>query len=687
VAALTILEGSTFCLSDERGDIADPVMGLFADDTRFLSRWILTINGQRPLRLSSDKVEYFSAAFYLRNPIAGGLDQDVLSIGRDRFIGDGMQEHIVVQNHAPHPVEFELALEVGTDFADIFAVKEHDFALGHPDSASPLPELALGEFDPEGNQFVFVDGPKRLTQVLLSQPGEVNGSSVRYSIALQSREEWRLRADVIPSADGVRVAVGQAERRFGDELSRVRSSLSAWHLSVPHLRASWEQLAGTFSQSVADLASLRMDEDPRVPGQLPAAGMPWFMTVFGRDTLITCLQTMLFGPELASNALRVLAVLQATEDDPTIDAEPGKIVHEVRHGKGADAWFPRYYGSVDATPLYLVLLSEVWRWTGDGALVRDLREPAMRALRWIDEFGDLDGDGFVEYKRRSERGLVNQSWKDSGDSQRFYDGRLAEAPIAPGEVQGYVYDAKQRMAEVAREVWGDAELADRLEAEAAELQKRFDEAFWCEARGGYYALALDAHKARVDSLTSNIGHLLWSGIVPPARADAIVDQLMGDELWSGWGVRTMSTGDGAFNPLSYHNGTVWPHDNSLIAWGLARYERWPETHRIARRMLSAAGHFANQLPEVFAGFSRSATPFPIAYPTAARPQAWAAGTPVLLLQLLLGLRPDPAAKALVSSAPQELPPWLGGLTLSGVRAFERSWDVRLENGHIEVESE
>ncbi len=687
MAALTILEGSTFCLSDERGDIADPVMGLFADDTRFLSRWILTINGQRPLRLSSDKVEYFSAAFYLRNPIAGGLEQDVLSIGRDRFIGDGMQEHIVVQNHAPHPVEFELALEVGTDFADIFAVKEHDFALGHPDSASPLPELALGEFDPEGNQFVFVDGPKRLTQVLLSQPGEVNGSSVRYSIALQSREEWRLRADVIPSADGVRVAVGHAERRFGDELSRVRSSLSAWHLSVPHLRASWEQLAGTFSQSVADLASLRMDEDPRVPGQLPAAGMPWFMTVFGRDTLITCLQTMLFGPELASNALRVLAVLQATEDDPTIDAEPGKIVHEVRHGKGADAWFPRYYGSVDATPLYLVLLSEVWRWTGDGALVRDLREPAMRALRWIDEFGDLDGDGFVEYKRRSERGLVNQSWKDSGDSQRFYDGRLAEAPIAPGEVQGYVYDAKQRMAEVAREVWGDAELADRLEAEAAELQERFDEAFWCEARGGYYALALDGHKARVDSLTSNIGHLLWSGIVPPARADAIVDQLMGDELWSGWGVRTMSTGDGAFNPLSYHNGTVWPHDNSLIAWGLARYERWPETHRIARRMLSAAGHFANQLPEVFAGFSRSATPFPIAYPTAARPQAWAAGTPVLLLQLLLGLRPDPAAKALVSSAPQELPAWLGGLTLSGVRAFERSWDVRLENGHIEVESE
>jgi glycogen debranching enzyme len=588
--ALTILEGSTFCVSDERGDISDPVMGLFADDTRFLSRWILTINGERPLKLSSDKVEYYSAAFYLRNPIAGGLEQDVLSIGRDRFIGDGMQEHIVVQNHAPHPVEFELALEVGTDFADIFAVKEHDFALGHPDTASPLPGLAPSEFEVDGNQFIFTDGPTRLTQVLLSEPGEVDGSSVRYTIALEPRQAWRLRADVIPSADGVKVAVAHAERRFGDELSRVRSSLSAWHLSVPQLQASWEELAVTFRQSVADLASLRMDEDRRVPGQLPAAGMPWFMTVFGRDTLVTCLQTLLFGPELAHNALRVLAALQAVADDPSIDAEPGKIVHEVRHGKGAEAWFPRYYGTVDATPLYLVLLSEVWRWTGDASLVEDLRVPALRALAWTDEHGDLDGDGFVEYKRR------------------------------------------------------------------------------------------------VDSLTSNIGHLLWSGIVPAERADAIVDQLMGDELWSGWGVRTMSSGDGAFNPLSYHNGTVWPHDNSLIAWGLARYQRWPETQRIGRRMLTAAGHFGHQLPEVFAGFSRSATPFPIAYPTAARPQAWAAGTPVLLLQLLLGLRPDPTAQALVSEAPAELPSWLGSLKLSSVRAFERSWDVRLENGQIEVEA-
>jgi glycogen debranching enzyme len=683
--ALTILEGSTFCVSDDRGDIADPVQGLFANDTRFLSRWLLTINGARPFTLSSDKVDYFSAAFYLRNPVVGDLGPDELSIGRDRFVGEGMQEHIVVQNHAPRPVEFELALELGSDFADIFSVKAYDFTLGDPEHAPPLPALVPPTFEHDGNQFILADDSACLTQVLLSEAGEVDGGTVRYQIALAPRETWRLRVDMILAADGVRTAPSRAERSFGDELARVRDSLSAWQLRVPQLRASWEQLSHSFGQSVADLASLRMDEDPRMPGQLPAAGMPWFMTVFGRDTLITCLQTLLFGTELAHNALRVLAELQATEDDPETDAEPGKIVHEVRHGKGAEAWFPRYYGTVDATPLYLVLLSEVWRWTDDAALVRELREPAMRALAWIDEHGDLDGDGFVEYRRRSKRGLVNQSWKDSHNSQLFHDGRLADAPIAPCEVQGYVYDAKRRAAELAREVWRERELADRLEADAEELRRRFDEAFWCEERGGFYALALDADKNRVDSLTSNIGHLLWSGIVPPERIDAIVDQLMGEELWSGWGVRTMASNDAGFNPLAYHNGTVWPHDNSLIAWGLVKAARWPEAHRIIRRMLNAAEHFRWQLPEVFAGFSRTATPFPIAYPTAARPQAWAAGTPVLLVQLLLGLQPDHRRHVLETVALSELPSWAGSLRLAGVRAFDRSWNVHLEDGHARVE--
>ena len=381
----------------------------------------------------------------------------------------------------------------------------------------------------------------------------------------------------------------------------------------------------------------------------------------------------------------MLADLQAVEDDPHTDAEPGKIVHELRHGKAAKTWFPRYYGTVDATPLYLILLSEVWRWTDDAALVRELREPAHRALAWIDDYGDLDGDGFVEYRRRSERGLENQSWKDSADSQLFRDGSRARPPIAPCEVQGYVYDAKRRTAELAREVWRERELAERLEREAAELRARFDEAFWCEERGGHYALALDGEKRKVNSLTSNIGHLLWSGIVPATRVDTIVDQLMGEELWSGWGVRTMSAGDGGFNPLTYHDGTVWPHDNSLIAWGLSRCNHWTEAQRIVRRMINAAGHFGFQLPEVFAGFSRAETPFPIAYPTASRPQAWAAGTPVLLLQVLLGLQPDRRRHILDSRAPLELPSWAGTLRLAGVRAFDRAWDVRVEDGRVRVE--
>jgi glycogen debranching enzyme len=685
---LTILEGSTFCVSDELGDITEPTMGLFAHDTRFLSRWVLTINGARPLMLSSRKVEYYSAAFFLRNPVVGDLAHDEISIARERFIGDSMQEHLVVSNHAPRRVAFDLSLEIGNDFADIFAVKAFDFALGDPEHARPLPPAVPPAFEPDDNQFVFVasdNGFRGLTQVVLSERGETEDSKVTYRIELEPRDTWRLRVDVIPATDGMRTAAQLAERRFGDELARVRSSLAAWRLRVPQLRGSWDDLAHSFRQSVADLSSLRMDEDTRVPGQLPAAGMPWFMTVFGRDTIITCLQTLLFGPELAQNALAVLAELQAGADDPEADAEPGKIVHEVRHGKGAEAWFPRYYGTVDATPLYLVLLSEVWRWTDDAGLVRDLREPAMRALEWIDRYGDLDGDGFVEYRRRSPRGLVNQSWKDSGDSQLFRDGRRAESPIASCEVQGYVYDAKLRLAELAREVWRERELADRLEREAAELRARFDDAFWCEARGGYYALALDARKERVDSLTSNIGHLLWSGIVPSRRVDAIVDQLMGEELWSGWGVRTMSLGDGGFNPLAYHNGTVWPHDNSLIAWGLARYGRWPEAQRIVRRLLNASSYFDHQLPEVFAGFSRTETPFPIPYPTAARPQAWAAGAPVLLLQLLLGLEPDRRRHVLGTTAPEDIPSWAGSLRLSGVRAFDRAWDVHLQDGRVMIE--
>jgi glycogen debranching enzyme len=685
--ALTILEGSTFCICDERGDIYEATGGFFAQDTRFLSLFRLTVNGETPLLLSSGKVEYFSAAFYLRNPLAGGLAQDSVAIVRERFVSDTMQDRIIVENVTTEPVSFELAVEVACDFADIFAVKEHDFALGDPLRAKPLPELAPPVFDEEHSQFVLDDpsGEPARTQIAFSQVGEVDGGTLRFRIELEPRGRWEVTADAVPNPSERRKSVRPIGQRFGEELARVHDSLTAWKLRVPQLRATWDPIEHTFARSVSDLAALRMRGGNGGIARLPAAGMPWFMTVFGRDTLITSLQTLLFGPELARGALEELAELQATEDDPLIDAEPGKIVHEVRNGKAAKTWFARYYGTLDATPLYLVLLSEVWRWTDDTMLVTQLRGPAMRALDWIDKYGDRDGDGFVEYQKRSERGLDNQSWKDSGDSQRFADGRIAKAPIAPAEVQGYVYDAKKRMAEIAREVWRDRALAERLDKDADRLKKRFDEAYWVKERGGYYALALDHKKKRVDSMCSNMGHLLWSGIVPSVRVDAVVDALMGDAMWSGWGVRTMSTDDRGYSPLSYHNGTVWPHDNSLIASGLARYARWPEAHRIVQRMLEAAAYFDHELPEVFAGLPRSQTPFPIAYPTAARPQAWAAGTPVLLLQVLLGLQPDRRRQTLETLAPLELPSWAGSLRLSGVRVFDRSWDVHLEDGRVRVE--
>jgi glycogen debranching enzyme len=683
--SLTILEGSTFCLCDDLGDIEGGVNGLYAQDTRFLSMFTLTVEGRRPLLLSSGKVEYFSAAFYSRNAPVDGLAQDVLSIARHRFVGQGLQDHIFVRNVTRAPLAFVLELDFGTDFADIISVKQHDFALGDPLHAPDLPPLAAARFDEGEGRVLLEESHDRggRTQVVLSRDGLGEGGVVRFPIELAPHGAWDVRVDVAVSLSGEVERPELVSRRFGTERARVRESLDAWSLRLPRLSTTWDELRHSFDQSVADLAALRLRHGDG-SGLLPAAGMPWFMTVVGRDTIITSLQTMLLGPELAVSALDALAELQAHTDDPAIDAEPGKIVHELREGRAAEKWFARYYGTVDATPLYLVLLSEVWRWTGDAALARRFRAPALAALSWIDLYGDRDGDGFVEYERRSD-GLENQSWKDSGDSQRFRDGRFATPPIAPAEVQGYVYDAKRRLAEVAREAWGDDALAARLEREAVELGTRFDEAFWVPDRGGYYALALDRDKQRVDALCSNIGHLLWSGIVPEERVDPIVDALMRHELWSGWGFRTMSTSDAAYSPLSYHNGTVWPHDTALAAWGLARYGRWNAVRKIAAALLEAGGHFAWSLTEVFAGYDRAETPFPIAYPTAARPQAWAAATPLLLLRLLLGLEPD-TVNGRLGTLPGAAPLDEVSLSLCGVRAHGRSWDVTSSPDAMTIEA-
>jgi len=681
---ITILEGSTFCLSDDLGDVSGDTSGFFAWDTRFLSRLVLRVDGARPLPLSAGRLQHFAAAFYLRNPRVNDLPGDSLSIARRRYVGTGLQERIAVRNESMEPLAFELSLELGADFADIISVKQHDFALGDPEHAPDLPPPAEAQQHGANGALLFSEpGGDAHTRIVLSRPGKLVSGRIVYPLELEPHESWELRLDVLPSLGGEEIETVPAVDRLDEEIETIGDVVEAWTLRVPKLRGGWEALRRAFDQSVADLAALRIRSGAeRRP--LFAAGMPWFMTVFGRDTAITSLQTLLLGPELAIGALDVLAELQATEVDPGIDAEPGKIVHEVRHGRAAETWFSRYYGSVDSTPLFLVLLAEAFRWTDDTALATRLKGPALRALEWIDRYGDSDGDGFVEYARQTERGLANQSWKDSGDSQRFHDGRLAEPPIAPVEVQGYVYDAKLGLAEMARKAWRDAELADRLEREAAELQTRFNEAFWSDERGGFYALALDREKQRVDSRCSNMGHLLWSGIVPAERVDAVADQLLSETLWSGWGIRTMASDEAAFNPLSYHNGTVWPHDSALAAWGLARHGHVEASRRVARALIEAAGHFNWSLPEVFAGFARAETPFPIAYPTAARPQAWAAGTPILLVRVLLGLEPDRAHQRLVTTAADELPSWLDGLRLEGVRAFGRNWTAAVERGSVTV---
>ena len=419
-------------------------------------------------------------------------------------------------------------------------------------------------------------------------------------------------------------------------------SLERWLADAPRLESDWEPLQSIYRRSLVDLAALRFS--PPIAGgrSLPAAGLPWFMTMFGRDSIFTSLQSLPFAPELAATTLRTLGDWQGSRVDDFRDEDPGRILHEMRYGEMA-AFEERphspYYGSVDATPLYVVLLDEYERWTGDRKLVRELEYEARAALHWIDAYADRMGNGFISYKRRNEQtGLENQSWKDSWNSISYSDGRLPDFPRATCELQGYAYDAKMRGARLARLVWKDPAYADTLEKEAAELKRRFDKRFWLPDRG-YYALALDADGSQVDALASNIGHLLWSGIVEPAKAKLLVGHLMGPRMYSGWGVRTLAEGEGRYNPIGYHLGTVWPFDNSIIAWGLRRYGYKEEAARIASDILDAAEIFEGRLPEAFGGYDRSVTKYPVQYPTACSPQAWSTGAPLLLLRTMLGLEP------------------------------------------------
>ncbi len=635
---LSVLDGSTFIVGDRLGDVlADEGRehGFFSEDTRFVSRWLLRV-GQTPLELLSlHQSAHFDAQFFL-TPTVGPDDEAPCSIVRHRLVDHVWMEDVTVTNHLHETARLRVVLEVAADFADLFEVKdgvvaEREIRDTHDGSSLTL-AYERGAF-------------RRSVTITTSSPATVTRAGFEYELELGPGEQWSTSFTISPYAaqPGVRFARRAPRGLLEDVRVRKATELETWLARAPDLQADDPALLRTYRLSLSDLGALRMHPDLTDGATLPAAGLPWFMALFGRDSLITSYQALPYLPELAATTLRVLAARQATERDDFHEQEPGKILHELRFGeltaRGQRPHSP-YYGTADATPLFLVLLDEYHQWTGDDALVRDLESHARAALAWIEDSGDPDGDGYVEYERRNPTsGLVNQCWKDSWNSIQFADGTLARGPIATCEIQGYAYDAQRRSARLAREVWNDTSLSNHLEERARDLQARFRRDFWIPERG-CHALALDGNKRQVDSLTSNIGHLLWSGILDDNEAAATAERLLDEQLYSGWGVRTLGTHESGYNPLGYHTGTIWPHENSLIAAGLARYGHHQEALTVASAILAAAPSFEHRLPEVFAGFPVALTSVPVAFPTASRPQAWAAGAPLLLLSTVLGLRPE-----------------------------------------------
>ncbi|MEW2443167.1 amylo-alpha-1,6-glucosidase [Micromonospora marina] len=657
---VSILDGNTFLVSDERGDVdprPDLPTGLFSYDTRFLSTWRLLVDGRRLHGLSKEDVQYFENRFLLvLDEPTQYLDAKV-SVLRHRVIGHSFVEDVKIMNHTDDRLVLRVRMEAGSDFADLFEVK------------NPQPKRAEVQVFTEDDTLRLSyrrANFHRETLVSSSVPAFVDNAGLSFTVQVEPQGSWSTRFHVRTQVFGAhrrdfRETTAVGHPRPGHELRR---DLEEWLADAPALECADAGLARTYRRSLVDLAALRY-RAITLNADVVAAGLPWFMTLFGRDSIITCLQLLPFKPGIVAGTLQALALSQGVRRSDFHDEEPGKILHELRYGESAgfeEQPHSPYYGAADTTPLFVVLLDEYERWTGDGDLVGALEFEARGALDWIDRYGDLQGTGYVWYQTRNPgTGLPNQCWKDSGDSVSFADGSFPDFPRALCEIQGYAYDAKVRGARLARRFWNDDAYADRLESEAAALKDRFNRDFWIP-RDEFFALALDAGGRQVDSLTSNIGHLLWSGIVDDRYAPAVARHLLGERLFSGWGVRTLAEGSGRFNPLGYHVGTVWPFDNSLIAWGLRRYGFHAQAATVCHAMLEAADFFLGRLPEAFAGFARAQTTYPVEYPTACSPQAWSAGTPLLLLRVLLGL--DPHEEGL--GVDPCVPPELGRIVLRGV---------------------
>ena len=676
---LTINQGHSLLVTEPDGRIAWPTKnGFFVWDTRVISAWEIYANGYNWELLNSGAITYFAAQVFLTNPTVvtedGDIPQRTLLLQLGRSIGEGgIHEDIDITNHGHKPVKFNLEIAVRSDFADILEVKSgHIVRRGRITTSwrENEPRLATtyrnGDFcrqlttAPQRNAAPCVYANGRISFAVAIEPGGLWHTCLEYSLS-----------------DGAHHYAAPKQCIAHARSSELGKPLETWRKTVLKLRTSNQDFESLFQQAVEDMAGLRLPvEGTHHLEFTPAAGIPWFVALFGRDTVIAALQNAHIYPDFARGALDVLARFQATEIDEYRDAEPGKILHEMRYGELAHfRLIPHtpYYGTADATPFYLILLHTAWRCTGDRQLIERHLDTAERCLDWIDRYGDRDGDGFQEYQTRSPNGYENQGWKDSGDAVVYPDGTLVKGPKALCELQGYVYDAWNRMAEIYDEL-GDDERARALREKARVLFDRFNEVFWDEETG-FYAYCLDGDKKKVLTVASNPGHCLWSRIVPRERAQRVVSRLLQKDMWNGWGIRTLSTQNPAYNPLSYQCGSVWPHDNGIIATGFKQYGFAEEAAQVVRAVSDAGSYFAlYQMPELYAGIEREDSNFPVQYPDANVPQAWAAGSVFSLLQALIGFNADaPRGKLYIDPV---LPDWLPDLHLVDFRLGKRVFDLR-----------
>jgi glycogen debranching enzyme len=673
--AVTLVEGPAFCISRRSGDVVPGgADGVWLRDTRYLSRLEVRLNGEVPEPLAAVGGEPFTAMFVARSPAPVGTDSTLL-LRRNRYLGLGLREDLEVRNFAEEPAYCEVEVLLAADFATVAELRA-----GRPPRSEPWAEVVEGRIEVHYRR----GDNRRVVRLTLAGEGaaRVAPGSVTYEVIIPPKGAWRACLEVAFVLEGEEI---EPRWRCGSPIERSEAveRLESWRRDVPTVVSDHPALDVIVTRSTEDLAALRVF-DPEYPERaVVAAGAPWAMSLFGRDSLLTAYLALLADPGLALGVVETLARFQGEDVDPRSEEEPGRILYELRFDASASLSFGGFvsYACVDATPLFVILLGELRRWGLAPEVVDRLLPHADRALAWIEEFGDRDGDGYVEYQRASDRSPHNLCWKETEGAIRFADGRPGVAPLAVAEVQAYVYAAYVARAHFARES-GDAEGYERWAAKAGKLRAAFNRDFWMDDRG-WLAMALDRDKVPVDALASNVGHCLWTGILDEDRASMVAKQLTSPELFNGWGVRTLGRSMAGWNPLSHHLGSVWPHDTALAAAGLMRYGFVDEAHRLIGGMLDAAAACGGRLPELVSGIDRDELPVPVAFPGTSAPKALSAAAPLMFLRTLLRIDPwIPAGKLWLAPA---LPPDIRRLRIERIPILGGRITVEVDGDDVSVE--